>query len=124
MPDLLAEMNECIGPTGFNSPLHVWDGWHFFVDDDGFLPSANNLLLVLKLIAWKKGESRQFTICVGNESNGSVAEYKRGEQLPKDFVTGCIITSHFYFLGGREALVTEVRKSLDRLIDFVKKSTL
>lgn len=117
MPNLSDAIEIECGQSTYDKPEHEISGWHFFMDPDGFIPSAHNLFIVGKLLAWKKGTDRYYCALIGVPDG--VFQYERGVDFPK--IKDCIIDQKFLCERGVAGILQEKEKSMRLLIDFVMR---
>jgi len=117
--NLIEDMNKCLPDSSYEKPLLEINGWKFFLDENGFLPSASNTMLVAKILAWKDTEDNHYASCVGNSTPLGTIQYQKGRDLSTGFTQGCVIDTRFFSRYGSKGIQDECSKTLQRLIDFV-----
>ncbi len=120
MPDLLKQISGLYGNSSYDNPILEVGGWHIFCDEDGFIPAANNLMLIGKCLAWKRGTDRYYLSFIG-VTNGAY-EYRRGELLPEDIISRCHIDAHWFHAHDIEDIGPEIVASLTELTELVCRS--
>lgn len=113
-------MDMALGNTGPDRPITIIEGWRFFIDDNGFIPSAQNTCLVAKILCWKCGVDRYYAACIGNEGPHGIIQYRKGEDL-RDGFTQTKISPYWFAENGQKGIRKEARCSLSRLILLVSR---
>lgn len=114
-------MNMALGAIGYDCPLREISGWKFFVDDNGFIPSGGNTLLVAKVFAWKGLKDNFYAAAIGNDGPGGTIRYDKTKNLPASFLQ-VKITTDWFRENKVKGVIRERESALQRLVDLVCRS--
>jgi len=118
-------LRQALPQSSYEEPLKEIGGWRFFSDEDGWIPSAESLAVVHRILAWKPGVDHSYATCIGNDGSEGTIRVERGADLPKGFST-TRTTRHrlFEIVNSKDfaPLREDFDKALNKLVDLVVES--
>lgn len=116
----------------FSNPAFVWNGWHFFMEYDQFIPSTENDRYICHCFAWKARKDKYYPQALDRPANqekhryycaipgiDGAFEYGPGMPLPVN-VHQCRITAQT----DQDTINREYMKAMESLVALVREKEM
>lgn len=125
MPDKIAVLNSLWMNSSYDNPDITHKGYRVFFDNDGFIPSAKNTLIVGKFLAYADTPTRRlqgatdryFCSIVG----GHAFEYYKGDDMSAE-IEGCLTDKAFVFTQPNIVMRKLMMEAYDNMIKLLDES--